>query len=1012
MSRPIAMISSTARDLPEHRERVRKACERIGFAPEEMMEHLTALDKDAVEISLEMVDRADVYIGIFAHRYGSIPDGADKSITEMEYDRAVEKKIPRLIFFINEDLPVLPKDFDTGPGAAKLQALKERIGKERVAAFFETAADLHGHAIAALQKFREEREEADGEAATDRAAAVIHRHSAIPTPPTADIVHPYTLSETHSLIGRQKELATLTDWVSKSNAKIFCLVAIGGMGKSALAWKWFQEIAPKEMPELEGRLWWSFYESDASFENFLNRALGYVGGLHEDEIRKMDWQDREALLLRHLDEKPFLLGLDGLERILLAYCRMDASHLADDDLDQKTANRVAGAYGLPETAGQSFVGQHQLRRTTDPRAGHFLQKLASVRASRTLVSTRLYPSALQTRSGRPSPGCIAYFLEGLSGDDALELWRALGVSGKRAELLPLFDSFERHPLLLQALAGEVATYRRKPGDFAAWKKAYPDFDPTELPLEQRRSHILQYALQRLDGPVREVLHTITGFRMPAHYQTLEALLIGEDKACPDAQALDRALSELEDRGLIGWDREANRYDAHPIVRGVIWQVASGDARDSIHAAIDAHFEPMAVPEWKQVESLADLTPAIERYHTLVERGQLDRASDLFYDRLANATFYRLAAHRQSISMLERLFPDGTDKPPALKSEQDQAWALNALAMSYALSGRPGNAVMLYQKLETICERLGDKASLQPGLENLAYSQWTAGALRDAEGAIRQAFALSRELESRFAEATSLEELGRVAATTHDHELARFALTRSAMIFQIGGDRHREGTVSATHAELSLWQDDITTAGRYADRAWRLANFLRQDLDFSRAAFLQGLIALRRGMKEQADERLHYALARTRAVNVVSFELPTLIAIAELELARGKTRAARDHLDEVWEPAEEGPYPLYQADAYNVLADICLAGGDKPGAIEAATKAYRAAWCDGPPWAYHWGLEKAKAHLQALGAPEPDMPPFDESNYEPLPEVEINPKDEYWVDPDQPLEALLDLNDGN
>jgi hypothetical protein len=84
----------------------------------------------------------------------------------------------------------------------------------------------------------------------------------------------------------------------------------------------------------------------------------------------------------------------------------------------------------------------------------------------------------------------------------------------------------------------------------------------------------------------------------------------------------------------------------------------------------------------------------------------------------------------------------------------------------------------------------------------------------------------------------------------------------------------------------------------------------------------------------------------------------------------------------------------------VLADIALAEGDKPAAIDAATKAYRAAWCDGPPYAYHWGLVKAKAHLAALGSPEPDVPPFDESKFEPMPEVEINPKDEYWVDPDK------------
>ena len=59
--------------------------------------------------------------------------------------------------------------------------------------------------------------------------------------------------------------------------------------------------------------------------------------------------------------------------------------------------------------------------------------------------------------------------------------------------------------------------------------------------------------------------------------------------------------------------------------------------------------------------------------------------------------------------------------------------------------------------------------------------------------------------------------------------------------------------------------------------------------------------------------------------------------------------------------------------------------------------YRLAWCDGEPYAYHWGLVAARKHLAELGAPEPSMPPFDESKYEPMPEVEINPDDEFHVD---------------
>ena len=103
---------------------------------------------------------------------------------------------------------------------------------------------------------------------------------------------------------------------------IFNIVAIGGMGKSALTWKWFNEIAPQEMKPLAGRMWWSFYESDATFENFVIRALAYVTGRAREDIEKnVKPGEREEQLLAALDHAPFLLVLDGLERILIAYAR-------------------------------------------------------------------------------------------------------------------------------------------------------------------------------------------------------------------------------------------------------------------------------------------------------------------------------------------------------------------------------------------------------------------------------------------------------------------------------------------------------------------------------------------------------------------------------------------------------------------------------------------------------------------------------------------------------------------
>jgi tetratricopeptide (TPR) repeat protein len=991
------MISSTVKDLPDHREAVRVACLRADCDPREMMENLVALPEHAIDVSLKMVEAADIYIGILAYRYSEPPQGHDISITEMEYDKAVELKKPILCFFIHEDHPVTRKDVDTGPGAAKLEALKQRIGGKRVVAFFKSPAELRAEVVEALTKLGKTLDAVGPGDAAARAAAKLHRKSAIPAPPTPYVAHPYTLLQLPGLVGRQAELNALTDWVADpaSRLRIFCLVAIGGMGKSALAWKWLNDIAPQEIKPLAGRLWWSFYESDATFDNFLERALVYVSDESEEAVRALPRPDREAQLLAALDERPFLLVLDGLERILIAYNRMDASSLADDDYDQQTANRVAGAIGLPASAGQSFVGQHRLRQTTDPRAGAFLQKLAAVKTSRILISSRLYPSELQLPTGAPRPGCVARFLGGLSDDDALALWRGLGVSGARGELVPIFRSVGNHPLLIQALAGTVARDRQAPGDFAAWRTAHQNFDPTSLPLVQSRSHILAFALQGLMPRVREVLHTLVGFRMPASYATLEALLVGAGKACAAAPELDRVLSELEDRGLIGWDREANRYDAHPIVRGVVWQLADANSQRAIYTALAAHFEPMATPGDQQVESLADLTPAIERYHTLVGLGRYDDAFTLFRDRLSNATLYRLAAHRERIAWLERLFPNATASSPALTRERDQAYALNSLAASYHFSGQPGRAVPLVRLSDQIDERLADDDNRQIDLSNLGYALLEIGTFREAEGVLRQALVLNRKLEDKFQEAVTLYDLGRVLAA-RGYAASSVALGRSRRLF--AGLKAYEGIAVAYLAERSLWRGEFAEATTFADRTWEIAAIRRNERDFVRAALLQGQAALGLGDMISADERLHHALTRARAVNLVELELPALIALAELELRRGCPAEAKARLADVWEAAELGPYPLQQADAFNVLAAIARAEGDVSAAIDAATKAYRAAWRDGPPYAYHWGLEKAKAHLAALSAPKPPMPPFDESKFTPMPEVEINPKDKNWADP--------------
>src|SRR2546423_1913469 len=704
-ARPVVIVSSTARDLPEHRKEVEDACLRQGMFPS-MMERLPASDAEAISASLKLVDEADIYVGVFAHRYGYVPKENNPqqiSITEMEYDRAAERKIPRLIFIIDKNLPLADftiNDIDMGESAEKLAKFKSRIETENIVNFFKSPADLRAHVINSLSQLRQPDLE------------TFHYVSDIPEPPEAFIAHPYTLLQTHRLVGRQPELNLLTDWVAKPDAEVYGahilnVVAVGGLGKSALTWTWFNDIAPQEMKPLAGRMWWSFYESDATFENFVTRALAYVSRRALDEVQQIPAPERETQLLAALEREPYLVVLDGLERVLIAYARMDAAHLSDDDYDKQTANVVANAYGLPASAAQSFTGEHRLRKTADPRAGSFLRKLANVRASRILVSTRLYPADLQRGTDEPLPGCNAIFLRGLSDGDALDLWRAFDVSGSRESLLPIFNRVGNHPLLVQALASEVARYRPAPGKFEECRKSNQQFDPTKFPrLHDAISHVLAFALRGLDDKAQQVLRTIAAFRMPARYDTLAAListikvqpkkrgwldvLTGKQQE-PETiseQELDAILVELEDRGLVGWDKRANRYDLHPIVRGVVWSGLGDDARRGVYTSLHVHFEavPM-IDDYLKVNSLEDLTPAIELYNTLIGLGRYDDACNLFYERLSKATLYRLSASRQRVELLELLFPAGLEQLPRLNSQDDQAITLNALAQGYQFSGQ-------------------------------------------------------------------------------------------------------------------------------------------------------------------------------------------------------------------------------------------------------------------------------------------------------------------------------------
>jgi HEAT repeat protein len=952
----VAMVSSTVLDLPEHRVQVRDACLRAGFHPK-MQEYGHAADRTAIEVSLRMVEEADVYLGILGTRYGTVPDGAAASITEYEYDRAVQLDKQRLLFLMDPgqyENHYKNVEFDAVK-KSRLDALRGRMESDHVAGYYKDARDLFNHVVASLNDL------ARG------AAPELHAVTDAPAPPDAYVAHPYTLLQTQDLVGRQAELNLLTEWVSADadSARVVVIEAVGGMGKSALTWHWFMNVAPHEM-SLAGRVWWSFYETDASYENFLTRTLAYVTRRRFAEVEALPLPDREEQLLRVLDREPHLIVLDGLERLLQAYARPSASQSVDAELDRQASESGEGpALGADATA--SLGQQHRLRRTINPRAGMFLRRLLKLGATRVVISTRLFPTELQTDADTALPGVARHILGGLADDDAVDLWRSFQVSGARGELLELFHTFANYPLLIRVLAGEVARFRPAPRDFQAWRTHHPDFNPFDLELLQVRSHVLAFALSGLTGEQRQLLNTIAAFRAPAAYELLREMVVGPEKPYSDDVGLDRALEDLEDRGLVGWDRRSNRYDQHPIVRGVAWTALDASSKRTIHQAFERYFASLPAPA--EAGSVDELYGPLQHYNSLCELGRHGEALTLFSERIFDP-LVELGEWAIVVEQLSVLFAQGTGFVRGADAEEN-AGAHLWMAVGLQFTGQLERAIPFWRKAIAFVGDAPDNRS--SALSLLSLAMIARGELADAEAAALRAVALAGRASDVSSEtrAAARAALAAVRAVTGVYDEAISLLEENR-----GADDSVDDFLSIFSwlFRALLWQGDRTRAAAVADQARDRAAAGGPHARRAEAAAMNGALALDSGDLEKADEWLRRALDAAAAGSAVPVEVCARLDYVELERRRGRAGSARRLLVDAVELAKRGPFAQGLADAEYLRALIARDLGERDVAVAAAGESMRLAWGGGPPYAYAFGLSRARALLATLEAEEPaDLP---------------------------------------
>ena len=133
-------ISSTYIDLKDYRQAAIEVVNRYKCMPLGM-EFFSSQPRDADTVSEIDIKDCDVFVGIYAHRYGYIPAGGDKSITHQEYELAKKSGKDCLCFIVQEDYPWNPKDIDLKE-YDKLNAFLNVVRKENVTTTFESPADF------------------------------------------------------------------------------------------------------------------------------------------------------------------------------------------------------------------------------------------------------------------------------------------------------------------------------------------------------------------------------------------------------------------------------------------------------------------------------------------------------------------------------------------------------------------------------------------------------------------------------------------------------------------------------------------------------------------------------------------------------------------------------------------------------------------------------------------------------------------------------------------------------
>jgi tetratricopeptide (TPR) repeat protein len=427
-------LSSTYLDLKEHRKAVDDALRRLRHQVIGMEDYV-ASDERPVEMCLRDVSECDIYVGIFAWRFGFAPtelnpDG--RSITELEYRKAMETDKHPLVFLLDEKAP-WPRSFmeevthSAGDGA-RIRALRDELSLRHTVSFFDSPEDLAVKVtpavILALGRLQEQAlaKERDDRVAESELRRAERQHVVG--------LHPQDLGDHFK--GRTQEMLALSRLLAEPSSRVVTVVGRSGIGKTALAGRVMKDLEHNRWPHttdaapVDGIVYLSRSPTtDITLERLFLLCTQILAPEQQDELNRV-WGSTS------------LSTPEKIERLLEAMARGVYVIMLDH------------VEGLLDTDG----------RIQDPELQSFFERsLSAPQGARLLLTSRdplaFPPEALAFDKRLP-------LTEGLTTDEGVAILRELDPSGQGGlrdlpddRLRAAVDQLHGFPRALELLAGAL-----------------------------------------------------------------------------------------------------------------------------------------------------------------------------------------------------------------------------------------------------------------------------------------------------------------------------------------------------------------------------------------------------------------------------------------------------------------------------------------------------------------------------------------------------------------------------